>query len=135
MRGCLQPVEHLDRRGAGVGLFARTGAQFDDAIGFLGPCGQQPARAVVFERSPDQPHVIGQQGRGQRIAGMGGIAAIVEPEVDSGVAVDLTAAQSVALGHFDRPRARATSRASSTLEISCVVVSRVTTSHDRSPAS
>ena len=50
-------------------------------------------------------------------------------------AVDQAAGDAVGLAHFERPSARATSRANSTCKISCVTVLRVTTSHERSPCS
>ena len=91
---------------------------------------------MVLERTSHQANAVCQQGRGQRIPGMALVGDTIEGEAVGATAVDLSARRDpVFLGHLLRPRERATSRASSTLEISCVSVLRVTTSHERSPAS
>ena len=134
-----QPVEQLGHGGAGVGFLPRAGTQFDQRIRLLGPRRNNPARAVVFEAAPHQPHAVGQQGRGEGVARMAVIGQPVEMKAQGLAAVDLARRKSgrkaVYLRHLERPCARATSRAISTLLISWLSVLRVTTSHDRSPCS
>ena len=108
------PVAHLDQR---VRLF-RTGAE--DA-----------ARPVIFERAADQPHAIGQQRRGQRVARVPGIAAAVEGEIEAARPIDDAAdgkAERLPLRNMARVTAGLRSGfASATLSISCLRVSRTTT--------
>ena len=132
--GC-QPVKQLGHGGLGVGLLCRTGAKFDHTVRLFGPRGEYPARAVVFERPAHQPLSIGQQRRSQRVARMALHRLAVEGEIQRLATVDQSAVDTVGLVHLERPRARATSRASSTFVTSWVSVLRVTTSHDRSPCS
>src|SRR6056297_2283273 len=130
-----QPVEEFGHRGAGIGLLRGALAQFHQRIGFFRPGGENTARAVILERPPHQPLPVGQKRRGQRIAGMPAHSLAVEAKGDLGGPVDQPAAYTMDLTHRPRPRARATSRASSTAVISWLTVSRVTTSQDRSPCS
>ena len=131
----LQPVEQLHRGRPRVGLAPRPAAQLHQGIRLFRPGGNRPARTVILEAAPHQPHAIGQKRRGQRIAGMSQIGQPVEGEADRAAAVDLAARDAIVLCHRPRPRSRATSRAISTCVISCVRVLRVTTSQDRSPCS
>ena len=130
-----QPVEKLGNRRARVGFLMCAGAQLDERVGFFGPGGENPARAVVFERAAHQQLPICQERRGQRVTVVTAHALAVEGKRDFLVTVDQTAIQPVFLHHLLRPLARATSRAISTDVISWVSVSRVTTSHERSPCS
>ncbi len=65
-----QPVVQFDLRGAQVRRAARSVADDrDQRRGFIRPGRQHAARAVVFERAPQQVHAVRQQRRGQRVAG------------------------------------------------------------------
>ena len=84
---------------------------------------------------PDKLDAVGDESRGQRVTGMAVEPLVVEKEGQGLRPVDRTAVEAMGLAHLLRPLFLATSRASSTFEISWVSVSRVTTSHDRSPCS
>ncbi len=88
----VQPVEQLGRGGALVRFQPRRRAQVDQRVRLFGARGHDAARAVVFEAAPDQHLVIGQQGRGQRIARKAAHALAVEGEFRRGAAVDQAAA-------------------------------------------
>src|SRR5690606_21834004 len=135
LAGRLQPVEQLGHRGPRVRLLPRAGAQLHQRVRLLRTGRKRSTRAVILEAAPHQPYAVCQQRRGQRIAGMALIGPAVEGEAEGAAAVDLAAGDAVRLGHFVRPMAFATSRASSTLMTSCVTVLRVTTSQERSPCS
>ena len=131
----LQPVEEFGHRRPRIRFLPRARAQMDQRVRFFRPCRQRPARAVILKAPPHQPHAIGEQRRGQRVALVADIAVPVKGEAEGFAAVDLAARNAIGLAHLLRPCALATSRASSTLVISWVTVLRVTTSHDRSPCS
>ena len=84
LRARVQPVEQFRNRGAGVGVLPPAAAQCDQCVGFLAARGDWPSRAMILEGPPHQPHAIGQQGRGQRIARMTAIALPVEGETSAG---------------------------------------------------
>src|SRR5690606_13572255 len=154
-----EPVEELDRRRARVRLLGRAAAELDERVRLLRPGGEDPARAVVFERPADQPHPVGDEGGGEGITGMALELLAVPGEPERPGTVHEPAADPVGLGgarclrrcrgmlarhliaghhlltHLVRPLSRATSRASATSVISCVSVLRVTTSQERSPCS
>ena len=130
-----QPVKQLDRGGAAIGLLRGALAQLHQCIRFFGSCGKDAAWPVVFKGSANQLHAICQQCRRQRVAGISGQVAIVPAKGQGMAAINLAAINASRLRHLDLPVWRATSRAISTLVISCVTVLRVTTSHDRSPCS
>ena len=125
----------LDRGGAGVGFLCRALAQLDKGVGLFGSCRKDAARAMIFEATPDEAVAVCEQGRGERVAFIPCQVLVIPLEFLRLVAVDQAAFDAVRGAHLDRPRARATSRASSTLVISWVTVLRVTTSQDRSPCS
>ena len=135
LAGGMKPVKKLDGRGACVGFLRCALAKLDQRVRFFGSGREYPAGPVIFEGSSDKFHTVRDQGRGQRIAGVPRQRVPVPAELQDFGAVDLAAVDAIGLGHLDRPRACATSRASSTLMISCVSVLRVTTSQDRSPCS
>ena len=120
----LHPLVYLLYRGAHIGVLPPVAPHRNQRVGFLAASRQDAARAVVFERTPDQPHVIGQQGRGQRVALIPAVAHPVEGERDRPVPVD----QPLALN----PHRRA-SEASSQPSTSWVSVLRVTTSQAPQP--
>ena len=63
-----QPVEKLGCGDAGVRLEPGALAKVHQTIGFFGTRGHYTTGAMIFERAPDKHLVIGQQGRGERIA-------------------------------------------------------------------
>ena len=130
-----QPVKQLCHGGAGVGFLPRARAQFDQGVRLFGASRDRPTRAVILKAAPHQADAVGQQGRGECIAGVARIRQPVKMKAKGLAAVDQAACNAVGLAHFERPSARATSRANSTCKISCVTVLRVTTSHERSPCS
>ena len=75
-----QPVEQLGDGHPAVRLTLRPTAQSGERVRLLTACGEDAARAVIFERTPNQPHAIGQQGRGQRVTSQTGIVLPVEAE-------------------------------------------------------
>ncbi len=66
----VEPVIELDGGGAGVGLAAGAVAKLDERVRLLTACGQNPARAMIFEGAPDQSLAAGEKRGRQRIAGM-----------------------------------------------------------------
>ncbi len=84
----LQPVEQLDHGGAAVRLPPRAAAQLDQRVRLLRPGREDAARAVIFERSSGQSDAVGQQGRGQGVAGMAREVAAVEAEAQRRRTVD-----------------------------------------------
>ena len=131
----LQPVEQLGDGRAGIGLAVSAAAQLDQRVGLFGAGAEDAARPVVLETSAHHADAVGEQRRGQGIAGMAGQPPAIEAEGEAAAAVDRAAVQPEPAAHRSRPAARATSRASSTRTISWVSVLRVTTSQDRSPCS
>ena len=130
-----ETVEELGHGGAGVGFGMGAGAQVDQRVGLFRAGGEDAARAVILEGPADQPLAVGEKRRGERVTGEPRERLVVEAKLERFRAVDQAAADAVGLRHLSRPLARATSRASSTRVISWVSVSRVTTSHERSPCS
>ena len=130
-----QPVEQFGDGRPCVRLPVRAAAQLDQRVGLFRTGGEDAAGPMVFEAPADQPDPVGEQGRGQRVAGMAGQPAAVEPEIEAAAPVDQAAVEAERPAHRSRPRATATSRASSTFRTSWVSVLRVTTSQDRSPCS
>ncbi len=126
-----QPVIQLDHGGAGVGLVPPAGPQLDQRVRLLRPGGEDAARPVVLEAAADQPDAVGQQGRGQRVAGMAFVALPVEPEAEPRRPVDQPALGQAMRGH--RPLSAAGRRSGSAAVISWVSVSRVTRIQDRQP--
>ena len=84
----LQPVKKLGRGGALVRLQPGTAAKVDEGIGFFGPRGHDPARAVIFEAAANQHLVIGQKRRGQCVALISAQAFAVKGKLDRHIAVD-----------------------------------------------
>ena len=87
LAGGNQTVVQFDRRGAGIRLSPCAGAQLDQGIGFVGACRQDAARPVVFEGAADQPDIIGEQRRSERVAGKAGVAPAVELELKGAGAI------------------------------------------------
>ncbi len=77
-----EPGEQLGHCGAGVRLAPCARAEFDDGVRLLGAGRQDAARAMILERSPDEPHAVGEKRRGQRIAGMATQRRAVEGEIE-----------------------------------------------------
>ncbi len=63
-----QPVVQLDLRGAHVRDRRSPGADGDQRIRLLGPGGQDAAGTVILETAANQPDVVRQQRRGERVA-------------------------------------------------------------------
>ncbi len=133
-----QPVMELGHGDPAVRLAAGAGAKLDKAVRLFRSGRNNAARTVIFERASDKPHAVGDQRRGERVAGKAAITPPVKGEAERCAAVDQAAVKTVHLGHFAlRPEAMpaATSAASSTFSTSWVTVSRVTISQLRSPIS
>src|SRR5690606_38211379 len=98
-------------------------------IGLRRAARDHPARPVIFERAPHEMDAIGDERRGERIALMTLEALAVEGEMKRRGPVDQPALLQSEGGH---QRVSAT-RAGAVEKISCVCVSRSTTSHERQP--
>ena len=122
----LQPVEDLLHGGAQVRLLPRAAAHGHQRVGLLAARRQDAARAVILEGPPHQPHAVGQQGRGQRVA----LEPLVPRPVE-GEGNDPCSPQQ-APARKPHPRASPTRAVAIT---SWVTVSRVTTSHAPQPPS
>ncbi len=83
-----QPVVEGHFGGPAVGFAMGTGFELDEGRRLLCAGREDAARAVVFEAARDEAHAVGEQCRGQRIAGMALIATPVKPEVEEPAAVD-----------------------------------------------
>ena len=83
-----QAVVELDLGRAQVRLGARPGFQLNERVGLLGAGREDASRPVVLEAAPDQHDAVGQERRGQRIAGETRIGAAVEGEPERTGAVD-----------------------------------------------
>ena len=106
LRGAGETVEKLGRGDALVGFQARAGPQMDKGIGLFGAGGHDAARAVILEGAPDQHLIVGQQRRGQRIAGMALEALAVEAEMEDAALVEEAAASGQSGAHVSGPLAR-----------------------------
>ena len=84
----LEAVVELGGGGARVRLAPGAGAQLDDRVRLLRAGREDAARPVVLERAADQRDAVGQQRRGERIAGMALVGAAVELEQQRLAAVD-----------------------------------------------
>ena len=101
LAGRHQPVIDLDLRRAQVRLGMVAEAELDQRVRLLRPGGEDAARPVIFEAAPDQMHAIGDQRRGQRVAGMALIAIAVEQEGEAARPVDPAAGgKAVRLAHW-----------------------------------
>ncbi len=85
---------------------------------------------MIFEAAPDQTDIVGQQGRGQRIALESGKALAIEAELERLGAIDLTAGCQAA--HFAPRFTLAARRVEAN---SCVPMFRSATIQDRHPIS
>ena len=126
----LQPVIELLHGRARVRLLRRAAPDGDQSVRLLAAGGQDAPRAVILEGPPDQPDVVGQQRRGQRVAPEPLVEGAVECEAQRRPAVDQPASRQP---HAAPPRAA--SCASSVAAIAWVTVSRVTASQAPQPAS
>ena len=64
----------------------------DECVGLLDPGGHDPAGAMVLEAAADEVDAVGEQGRGQRVAGEARAVAALEAERTRRAAVDQAAA-------------------------------------------
>ena len=72
----LEALVELDLRGAQVRGVARGIAPHrHQRVRLLGAGGQDAARPVVLERAPDEVHAVGEQRRGERVAGQAACSA------------------------------------------------------------
>ena len=96
-------------RGAHVGHLARFGGtQLHDGVGLIGSSGHHTTRTGVLEAAIDDVHTIGEQGRGERVAGKALEADAIEVETQRARAVDAAAgAETIALAHFAAPLSEA----------------------------
>ena len=75
----VEPVVELDLRRAQVRRLAPAAAiDVDQRVRLLRARRKDAARPVILERAPDEMNAVGQQRRGQRIAGKPGHVASVE---------------------------------------------------------
>jgi hypothetical protein len=87
-----QAVEQRLLGGTHVGHLGRLGAaQLDQRIGLLGAGGDDAPSARVLEATVDDIHAVGQQRRGQGVAGMALVALAVEGEGQPACAIDAPA--------------------------------------------
>ena len=125
-----QPLIQFYHRRGRVRLGARASAQGHQRVGFRTARGQNPARAMVFETAPEQPHAMRQQRRSERIAGVPGVRLAVEGKRQGLRAVDQTAAGEAKRRPAHTVCSGCANRAAPT---ACVRVSRSTRSHLRHP--
>ena len=86
--GVLRADGHIRLDGPGAGAHARLRADLHQAVGAVAGAAQQTARPVVLERAAEDAHTGRGQGRGDGIAGVGGVALAVKGEGDGAVAVN-----------------------------------------------
>ena len=86
-----QPFIHKHISCARIWFGTPTFTYGDKRIGFFNPGGHDPARAVIFEASPDNADAIAQECCRKRVAGLGLIDFAVEGEVNHGRASGPTA--------------------------------------------
>ncbi len=84
----LESVGELDLGGAQIGGEARAGPDADECIGLIRPRRQDAARAVIFERTPDEMHAVGEQGGSERIAGEAFVSLAVERKAQLACPID-----------------------------------------------
>ena len=89
---------------------------------------------MIFERAADQADAVGEQRRGQRIAGVSGKLRAVEVEAHRVRPVDQTAFGQAIWLRARRHHSEAPGFANSTATISWVLMLRVTTSQAWQPA-
>ncbi len=87
----LQAIEQLRCGGQGVRFLAVAAAQFHQGVGLFDARREDAPGPVVFETSADQAGAVGQQGRGQAVAGMAFHDFSVEREAESPRSIDMTA--------------------------------------------
>ena len=88
----LEAVAELLDRGAGVRLEAAgAAAGADQRVRLVGAGGDDAARAVVLERAAHQVDAVGEQRRGEGVAGEALVALAVEGEADRPAVVDAAA--------------------------------------------
>ena len=117
------PVIDKQVRCTGVGFAAPFGSHSHQRVGLFNPGGHDAARAVVLETAGHQPDAIGQQGRGQGIAGAREQRLAIECKADCAA---FSAATGAAHGRASGPTAR-------TASIAWVARWRVMTSQARQP--
>ena len=86
-----EAIEELDLGGPDVGLGAGALAELDQGVGLLRPGRDDAARAMILEAPPDQMDAVGEQRRGQGVAGEALVARAVEGKTEAASAVDPTA--------------------------------------------
>ena len=92
LRMRLEPVVELDLGRAQVRRLARRITMYrHERVRLLGTGGDDAARPVVLERAPDEMHAVGEQRRGQRVAGEALVGRAVEAEPERARPVDASA--------------------------------------------
>ena len=86
-----QPVDQLHLGRARVRHRVFAFAELHNRIRLVHATGDDAAWTVVFPAAPDQRHAVGEQGRGERIAGEPSMETAVEPEGEGLAAVDAPA--------------------------------------------
>ncbi len=115
-----QAVIKQDARCQRIGHRAPARFKLHERIGFGEPAADDPARAVIFETAPDQPHAIGQQSCSKRIARVPRIVTPVERETH-GWCIGARMSGKTIAGHSGG--------------IACVAVSRTASNQRRHPNS
>jgi hypothetical protein len=88
----LQPLVEFDLPGAQVRRDAAlAGVERNDRVGLLGPERQQTARPMQLERAADEMDAVGDQRRGEGVAGAAGVGSPVEGEAQRPGAIDAAA--------------------------------------------
>ena len=85
---CLKAVTELDLGGAQIGGEARARSHRHEGIGFIGTRRHDAARAVIFERTSDEMHAVGEQGGSERVAGEAFVSLAVERKAQLPCPVD-----------------------------------------------
>ena len=89
---CAHARREFHAGGTGVRVVPFAVPQVDDGIRFFGAGAPQAARAVVLEAPREHTHVVGEQCRGERVAGMAVQTPRAEAELDGPLPVDAPAA-------------------------------------------
>src|SRR3954470_22998061 len=85
---CRQTFVDLDLGGAQVRLGAVAALKLDQRVWLFRTGGENAARTVILEAAGDQMDAVGEQGRGEGIAGIALERTAVEGEVDRAAPVD-----------------------------------------------
>ena len=88
LAACGEALVELDHRGADIGLRPGAFLELHQRRGLLRAGGEDPARAMELEAARNEPHPIGEQRRGERVAAPALVGPAVEGERERTRAID-----------------------------------------------